>query len=161
MVLKPVIFRPLNLARRCEDQGAVRTDEPIKPWHDHPGWCAFGGSLVVQVPWSLLHGQAVGDIDARINLARVTFNRLYTSLWSRHDISRRTKGRIYESVVRTILLYDCETWPLRVEDQRRLEVFDNDCLRRILGRRRLGRVPCAVLRRQLHLRALPPVLLQR
>ncbi len=46
-------------------------------------------------------------------------------------------------------------------DQRRLEVFDNDCLRRILGRRRLDRVPCAVFRRQLHIRALPPVLLQR
>ncbi len=61
-----------------------------------------------------------------------------------------------------ILLYGCETWPLRVEDQRRLEVFDNDCLRRIRGRRRrLDRVPCAVLRRQLHLRAVPPVLLQR
>ncbi len=60
-----------------------------------------------------------------------------------------------------ILLYGCETWPLRVKDQRRLEVFDNDCLRRILGRRRLDRAPCAVLRRQLHLRALPPVLLQR
>ncbi len=89
------------------------------------------------------------------------FNRLYNSLWSRHEISRRTKGRIYESVVRTILLYGCVTWSLRVEDQRRLEVFDNDCLRRILGRRRLDRVPRNVLRHQLHLRALPPVLLQR
>ncbi len=39
------------------------------------------------------------------------------------------------------MLYGCKTWPLRVEDQRRLEVFDNDCLRRILGRRRLDLVP--------------------
>ncbi len=64
-------------------------------------------------------------------------------------------------MVRTTLLYGFETWPLPVEDQRRLEVFDNDCLHHILGRRRQDRVPCVVLRRQLHLRALPPVLLQR
>ncbi len=36
--------------------------------------------------------------------------------------------------------YGCETRSLRVEDQRRLEVFDSDCLRRILGCRRLDRV---------------------
>ncbi len=64
-------------------------------------------------------------------------------------------------MVRTILLYGCETWPLRVEDQRCLEVFANDCLRRILSRRPRDRVPCDVLRHQLHLRALPPTLLQR
>ncbi len=40
-------------------------------------------------------------------------------------------------------------------------INDNDCLRRILGRRRLDRVLYAVLRRQLHLRALPPALLRR
>ncbi len=46
----------INGFQRCQDQGAVRTDEPSKPWHDHSGWCAFGGSLVVLVPWSLLCG---------------------------------------------------------------------------------------------------------
>ncbi len=50
------------------------------------------------------------------------------------------------SVVRTILLYGCETWPLRVEDQRRFEVFDNGYLRRILGRRQSDRVSCNALR---------------
>ncbi len=62
-------------------------------------------------------GQAFGEIKARINVARAAFNRLQPSLWSRLEISHRTKGCIYESVVTTILLYDCETWPLRIEDQ--------------------------------------------
>ncbi len=106
-------------------------------------------------------GQAFGEIKARINVARAAFNRPQPSLWSRPEISRRRKGRIYESVVRTILLYGCEYWPLRVEDQRCLEVFGNGCLRRILGRRRRDRVPCEALRHRLPLRALPPVLLQR
>ncbi len=61
----------------------------------------------------------------------------------------------------TILLYGCETWLLRVEHQRCLEVFDNDCLHRILGCRRRDRVPCEVLCHRLDLRALPPMLLQR
>ncbi len=64
-------------------------------------------------------------------------------------------------MIRTILLYGSETWPLRVEDQRRLKSFDNDCMCRLLCRRRLDPVPSAVFRRQLHLRALHPVLLQR
>ncbi len=79
-------------------------------------------------------GQAFGKIKARINSARAAINRLQPSLWSRPKISRRTKRRIYESVARTILLYGCETWPPRVEDQRCLEGFDNDCIRRILRR---------------------------
>ncbi len=106
-------------------------------------------------------GQPVDEIAARINLARATFNRLYTSLWSRRELSGRTKGRIYETEVRTTVLYGCETWPLRVEDQRRLEVFDNDCLRRILGCRGQDRIPYVALRHRLHLRALPSGLLQR
>ncbi len=60
-------------------------------------------------------GQAFGEIKSRINVARAAFNRLQPSLWSRPEITRRTKGRVYESVVSTMLLYGCETWPLRVE----------------------------------------------
>ncbi len=60
-----------------------------------------------------------------------------------------------------ILLCSCETWPLRVEDQGRLEVSDNDCLRRILGCRRQDCIPCIALHHRFHLRALPPVLHQR
>ncbi|CAH8439268.1 unnamed protein product [Dicrocoelium dendriticum] len=44
--------------------------------------------------------------------------------WRRNDISLRLKGR-------AILLYDCKTWPVRVEDPKRLASFDNRCLRTI------------------------------
>ncbi|VDP46296.1 unnamed protein product [Schistosoma curassoni] len=52
-------------------------------------------------------------------------------LWSLRDVSLAVKGRIYNASVRVVLLYACETWPLRVEDVRRLSVFDHRCLRRI------------------------------
>ena len=72
-----------------------------------------------------------------------------------------TKGRIYQTIVRTILLYGCETWPLKAVDLRKLEVFENDCLRYVLRCRRIDRVPTTTLCRHLNLRPLPPVLLQR
>ncbi len=73
----------------------------------------------------------------------------------------RTKGRVYQAVVRSILLYDCETWPVRVADERMLEVFDNDSIRRILHARRRDCVPSVKLRRRLGLTSIPVLLVQR
>ena len=50
---------------------------------------------------------------------------------------------------------------LRAVHLRKLEVFDNDCLRYILRCCRIDRVPTTILHRRLNLRLLPPVLLQR
>ncbi|CAH8545071.1 unnamed protein product [Schistosoma guineensis] len=47
------------------------------------------------------------------------------------DVSLVVKGRIYNASVGAVLFYACETWPLRVEDVRRLSVFDHHCLRKI------------------------------
>ncbi len=77
-------------------------------------------------------GQAKDEICGRIGLARSAFTQLKATLWSRRKISLKTNGRIYEALVRTVLLYGGETWPVHVEDLRRLEVLDNDCLRCIL-----------------------------
>ncbi len=90
----------------------------------------------------------------------MAFNRLHTALWSRREISRKTKSRVYTAVARAILLYGCETWPLRVEDRKRLGVFDNDCFRRIERGNRRDRVPCAVLHQRIQLLTLPALLLQ-
>ncbi|VDP19406.1 unnamed protein product [Schistosoma margrebowiei] len=37
----------------------------------------------------------------------------------RRDIRLSIKGRVYCAVVRSVLLYGSETWPLRVEDTRK------------------------------------------
>ncbi len=42
-------------------------------------------------------------------LARRAFARLKSALWSRREISLKTKGRICKALIRTILLYGCET----------------------------------------------------
>ncbi len=109
----------------------------------------------------LATGQAKDENSGRIDLASSAFTRLKSALWSRREISLKTKGRIHEALMRTIVLYGCETWPVRAEDLRRLEVFDSDCLRCLLRCCRRDRVPFASLRQRCSLRALPSVLLQR
>ncbi len=63
--------------------------------------------------------------------------------------------------MRSILLYGGETWPVRVADERMLEVFDNDSIRRILCVRRRDCVPSLELRRRLCLTRTPALLVQR
>ncbi|VDP01088.1 unnamed protein product [Schistosoma margrebowiei] len=70
------------------------------------------------------------EISAQIQRARLAFANL-RYLWHRRDIRLSTKGRVYCAAVRPVLLYGSETWPVRVEDIRRLLVFDHRCLRSI------------------------------
>ncbi|VDO85146.1 unnamed protein product [Schistosoma margrebowiei] len=70
------------------------------------------------------------EISARIQKARLAFANL-RHLWRRRDICLSTKERVYCSAVRFVLLYGSETWPIRVENIRRLLVFDHRCLRNI------------------------------
>jgi Domain of unknown function (DUF6451) len=75
-------------------------------------------------------GGVSDEISSRISKARFAFINL-RHLWRRKDISLATKGRVYSASVRSVLLYGCETWPIRAEDVRRLSVFDSRCLRTI------------------------------
>ncbi|XP_048488893.1 uncharacterized protein LOC125491311 [Plutella xylostella] len=77
------------------------------------------------------HGGTEADIDARINKARSAFAQL-KPVWDSSVIARRTKVRIFESNVKSVLLYGCETWFVRDDLTRRLQVFVNKCLRQIL-----------------------------
>ncbi len=107
------------------------------------------------------NGQGTEEIRSRINLARSAFSRLQPCLWSRREILLCTKDRIYQAVVRSILLCGCETWPLRIADERILEVFDNDSIHRILRVRCRDCVPTVELRRRLSLASIPALLVQR
>ncbi|CAH8522603.1 unnamed protein product [Heterobilharzia americana] len=75
-------------------------------------------------------GSVADEISARIQKARLAFAKLH-HLWRRRDVQLSIKGRVYCTTVRSVLLYDCETWSLKVEDMRRLQVFDHRCRRSI------------------------------
>jgi len=44
--------------------------------------------------------------------------------------------KIYRTIILHVGLYGCETWSLRLREERKLRVFENMVLRRIFGPRR-------------------------
>jgi hypothetical protein len=71
------------------------------------------------------------DIKSRINKARHAFVTL-KPLWNAKNIILRTKMRIFNTNVKSVLLYGSETWRETVTLQKKLQVFINKCLRQIL-----------------------------
>ena len=43
---------------------------------------------------------------------------------------------MYRIINLPVVLYGCETWPLTLQEERKLRVFDNRVLRRIFGLKR-------------------------
>jgi len=46
--------------------------------------------------------------------------------------------KIYTTIILSVALYGCETWPPTLREERRLRVFENRVLRRIFGPKRDG-----------------------
>ena len=70
-----------------------------------------------------------------IGLAYGVMDSLSTSIWRCRYLHRRTKIRIFKSLVIPVLLYGCETWTLNTDLKRKIDVFGNKCLRSIMGYR--------------------------
>ncbi len=85
--------------------------------------------------------QGTEESRSRINLTHSTASRPQSCLWSRREISFRTKGRVYQVVVCSILPYGCEMWWVRVVDENMLAVFDYDNISYILHVRRIDCIP--------------------
>jgi hypothetical protein len=52
-------------------------------------------------------------------------------------LSRYVKVKIYKSIILTVVLYGCETWPLSLREKYRLRLFENRVLRTIFGPKRV------------------------
>ena len=72
------------------------------------------------------------DIKSRINKARHAFNTLRT-IWKTTALSLRNKIRIFNTNVKSVLLYGSETWRVTNNNTHRLQTFINRCLRNILN----------------------------
>ncbi|CAH8526540.1 unnamed protein product [Schistosoma mattheei] len=109
----------------------------LQDWQDSNPVLTLDGEQIEVVEKFVYLGSCISaggglsdEINAYIVKARATYANL-GHLWRLRDVSLAVKGRIYNASVRAVLLYACETWSLRVEDVRRLSVFDHRCLRRI------------------------------
>ena len=48
-------------------------------------------------------------------------------------LTKNLKIKIYKTIILSVVLYGCEAWSLTLRKERRLRVFENRILRRILG----------------------------
>ncbi|XP_062597430.1 uncharacterized protein LOC134258854 [Saccostrea cucullata] len=72
------------------------------------------------------------DIKATINEARHIFTTL-KPVWSSTALSTHIKLRIYNTNVKSVLLYGSETWRVTNTTSNKLQTFANRCLRHILN----------------------------
>ena len=71
------------------------------------------------------------DIKTRIGKAQGTFTTLKT-LWNSRVISTKTKLKIFNSNVKSVLLYGAESWRNNKQSTNKVQTFINKCLRKIL-----------------------------
>ena len=77
------------------------------------------------------HGGTDADVRTRIGKARAAFKQL-SNVWGSSEISIATKIRLFNTLIKPILLYGAETWRTTVTTMKKIQVFINTCLRRIL-----------------------------
>ena len=76
-------------------------------------------------------GGTDADVKVRIGKARAAFNQL-SNIWRSRSYSVQTKIRLFNSNVKSVLLYGAETWRTTLATTKRIQTFINTCLRLIL-----------------------------
>jgi len=72
------------------------------------------------------------DVGARIGKARAAFN-MPRNIWKSKEMRTETKLRIFNSNVKSVLLYGSETWRYTKKALQKIQTFINSCLRCILN----------------------------
>ena len=65
-----------------------------------------------------------------LNKGRAAFAQLQP-IWKSNNYSLRTKLKLYNSNVKSVLLYGSECWRIIESDMKKVEAFHNSCLRNI------------------------------
>ncbi|CAH8461116.1 unnamed protein product [Schistosoma haematobium] len=77
-------------------------------------------------------GGSDADVKARIGKARVAFLQL-KNIWNSKQLSTNIKVRIFNTNVKAVLLYGAETCRTTTTTIKKVQVFINNCLRKILN----------------------------
>ena len=76
-------------------------------------------------------GGTEDNTKARLGKARLAYNKL-DKFWKNSQFTIRTKVNVFKSSVISVLLYGCETWRTTKADEKKLDAFLHQSLRRIL-----------------------------
>ena len=97
---------------------------------------------------------------ARIRSAWNRFRQLVGVLAAR-DISLKLRGRLYDSCVRSTMLYGSETWVMKKDIESKIIRNENQMLRWICGVKLLDKISCKELRSRLGLESIEVVMRRR
>ena len=73
------------------------------------------------------------DIQRRKELANIALAKNDTIWKKKWKTKLKTRIRLYETLVKSVLLYNCGTWGVSKDDQRRLNSFHRRQLRKVIG----------------------------
>ena len=76
----------------------------------------------------------------RIGKARGIFHML-KNIWKSRELTVKTKLMIFNSNIKTVLLYGCETWRTTRKTQQKIQTFVNRCLRTIFRINWFDKIP--------------------
>ena len=77
-------------------------------------------------------GCSDGDVRASIGKPLGSFNGL-KNVWNSTGITRKTKLQLFNALVKTVLLYRCESWKGLRDIELRVRRFESKCLRKIMN----------------------------
>lgn len=63
-------------------------------------------------------GGGMEDMKGRVSKARSAFIKL-KKIWNSNNISKKTKVRLYKTVITPVLMYGCETWNMNKGDEKK------------------------------------------
>ena len=75
------------------------------------------------------------EIKSRLKSGNACYHSVQ-NLWSSGLLSQNLTIKIYRTVILPVVLYGCETWSLKLWEEKKLRVFENRVLRKIFGPRR-------------------------
>jgi hypothetical protein len=74
-------------------------------------------------------------LKSRMKLGNACYHSVQNLLSSRL-LSKNLKIKIHTTIILLVVLYGCETWSLKLREERRLRVSENRVLRRVFGPKR-------------------------
>ncbi|VDO63455.1 unnamed protein product [Schistosoma margrebowiei] len=77
-------------------------------------------------------GGSDADVKATIGKARTAFLQL-KNIWNSKQLSTNIRVRIFNTNVKAVLLYGTETWRTTTTTVKKVQVFINSCLRKIIN----------------------------
>ena len=85
-------------------------------------------------------GSCEDEVESRIGATGRTIGALRKEVVDRRELSKTTKVRVYNTIVKPTLLYGSETWTLQKRHMKKLQAVEMRYLRKVEGVTRMDRV---------------------